>query len=171
MLYFSRTSQWLCTWGTTGKMSACLLKATPTRVWLLMAAWWRRFGFRTCSLFTLRSPSHMTPPRTTSCWEFIPMERFSTVSGIVESGKSWLIVGHSLLKNSHNTWYKCGIKSGPYCMRPFGHQMCVTLINFTKSILPSGKKTIWCLSAQRWPAQSLVESNCQRTKNVDIVIK
>ena len=79
----TRTSPWLCTWGTTGRTSACRSPAAPTRAWRSMAAWWRRSGSLMSSLCTLRGPSSTTPPQTTSCCASFLMDTFSTAWGLL----------------------------------------------------------------------------------------
>lgn len=76
-----RTSPWLCIWGTTGKMRGWPSRAPPTRAWPSTGAWWRKYGFLTCSSCILRGHLSTTPPRTTSCCGSSQTATFCTASG------------------------------------------------------------------------------------------
>lgn len=78
----TRTLPWLCTWGTTGRMSVCHLPAALTRAWRLMVAWWRKSGSRMFSLCTRRGPLFTIPPLTISCCVSFLMDMSSTAWGV-----------------------------------------------------------------------------------------
>lgn len=76
-----RTSPWHCICVTTGRTSVCRSRAPITRAWPLTVAWWRRFGFLTCSSSTPSALLSTTPPPITSCWGFTLTATSSTASG------------------------------------------------------------------------------------------
>lgn len=84
-----RTSPWLYTSVTTGRMSVCPSRAPTTKVWHLTAVWWRRFGSPICFSSIPSAPSSTTPPQTTWCWGFTPMGTSSTASGTNKEGGRW----------------------------------------------------------------------------------
>lgn len=96
LFFFSwRISPWLCTWGTTGRMSVSHFPAPPTTAWPLMAGWWRRSGFQMSFLCTPKGPSFMTQPRTTSCCECSLMVTSSTAWG--KGPTPWVFTVHFAL--------------------------------------------------------------------------
>lgn len=86
----SRTLPWRFTSGTIGRMRGSPFLARQTKAWPSIADCSKRSGCLISSLSILKDPSSTTQPWRISCFEYIPMGMFYSVSGMRAPFDLWL---------------------------------------------------------------------------------